>query len=249
MRLEVRGQLLARVLVVLRVPAEPARRRELHELEQLLLAERVVADDVDRPDLRHLALVDGEVHRDAVAVERRDRRRDRDAVAPGGEVLALDLLLGLVDQRLVVGATFGDPVVAQRLAHLVGGEFLHPDEVDLRDRRPLRDHHHQDVAFDLHADVGEEPGGEQRADRLRRAFFGHGLADLDREVAEDGSGLDALDAFDADVADDEGLERERESSEAEPEQCHAPTLASSNEASAREQAIYVVIESERHQKE
>ena len=91
-------------------------------------------------------------------------------------------------------------------------------------RRMLRDHHHQDVAFDLHANVGEEPGGEQRADRLRRAFFGHGLADLYREVAEDGTGLDALDAFDAYVADDEGLERERESSEAEPEQCHAPTL-------------------------
>ena len=150
--------------------------------------------------------------------------RDGDAVASAGEVLPLDLLLRLVDQRLVVGPAFGDAVLAQGLAHLVGGELLHADEVDLRDRRPLRDRDHQHVPFDFHAHVGEEPGGEERADRLRRALLGHGLADLDREIAEDGAGLYALDALDADVADDEGLERERESSEAEPEQCHAPTL-------------------------
>ena len=59
----------------------------------------------------------------------------------------------------------------------------------------------------------EEPGREEGADRLRGLLLGHGLADLDRQVAEDGAGLDALDALDADVLDDEGLEGEREASE------------------------------------
>ncbi len=72
---------------------------------------------------------------------------------------------------------------------------------------PLLHDHHQHVAVALQAHVAEEAGGEQRADRLRRPLVGHGVADLDRQVAEDGAGFGALDAFDPDVLDDERLER------------------------------------------
>jgi hypothetical protein len=124
----------------------------------------------------------------------------------------------VVDDRLVEGAALGDAALAQRLAHLVGGKLLHAHEVDLRDRRALVHRNDEHVALDLHSHVAEETGREERADCLRGLLVGHRLADLDREVAEDGAGLDALDAFEADVADDEGLERERVPSEQQSEQ-------------------------------
>ena len=68
------------------------------------------------------------------------------------------------------------------------------------------DEHHQHVVLDLEAHVLEEAGGEQRAHRLLRLLLVHGLADLDRQVAEHRAGLGALQALDADVPDDEGLE-------------------------------------------
>ena len=42
-------------------------------------------------------------------------------------------------------------------------------------------------------------------------LVGHAVADLDRQVAEDRAGLGALHALDADVADDERIERLRAS--------------------------------------
>ena len=75
-----------------------------------------------------------------------------------------------------------------------------------RDRRPLFDHHDQHVAFGLEAHVLEEAGRVQRLDRGGALFVIEGIADLDRQVAEYGAGLGALDAFDADVLDDERLD-------------------------------------------
>ena len=51
----------------------------------------------------------------------------------------------------------------------------------------------------------------------RGLFVGHRVADLDGKVIEDGSRLDALDAFDADVPHDERIERPRRPGEHEQE--------------------------------
>ena len=120
--------------------------------------------------------------------------------------MALDLLLGLIEQRLVEGPPFRQPDFAQPFAQCILVEFLVADEVDLRHRRAFLDHHDQHIALYFQAYVFEESGRKQGLDRRGRLFIGHGFADLDREIAEYGAGLDALDAFDADIAHHEGIE-------------------------------------------
>src|SRR6185312_16215456 len=51
-RFQVTLQLLLRILVVLGVPGQPTRGRQLHFLDQRFLRERLGADDVDIGDLR-----------------------------------------------------------------------------------------------------------------------------------------------------------------------------------------------------
>ena len=62
---------------------------------------------------------------------------------------------------------------------------------------------HEDVALPVDAHVLEEAGLVQRADRLGDAALVDGVAALDRQVGEDGTGADALQTVDADVADGE----------------------------------------------
>ena len=58
----------------------------------------------------------------------------------------------------------------------------------------------QDVALRLDAHVAEEACRVQRLDGLRDLLVVDALADLDRQVREDGARLGALHALDADVA-------------------------------------------------
>ena len=105
--LEVGGELLLRILVVLRVPGHPAGRGELHLAQELRLAERLVADDVDAGDLRRVAFDDGEVHRDAIALLRRDSGGDLRRVFAFRDVLALHFLLGAIERRTVEDLRLG----------------------------------------------------------------------------------------------------------------------------------------------
>jgi hypothetical protein len=89
--------------------------------------------------------------------------------------------------------------------------------------RPLVDEYHQHVVLDLQAHVAEKAGGEQRAQGLLAFLLVHGLADLDRQVAEHGARLGALQALDADVLDDEGAEMPARNA-ARREQSNAQTV-------------------------
>ena len=216
-RFEIGLQLLPGILVVLAEPGEPAGGAKLDDAEQFVLRKRPVADDVDPGDLCDLALVDAEIDRDAVALERGHGGRHLDAVEAAGQVLALELLLGLVEQRAVENTPLLESDVAQALLDLVLFEFLHSGELDRGDRRALLERHDQHVPLSFQPHVPEETRGEQGADRPRRFLVGHRVADLDGKIIEDGSRLDALDAFDADVAHDERIERPRRPAEHEQE--------------------------------
>jgi hypothetical protein len=63
------------------------------------------------------------------------------------------------------------------------------------------------VTLRLEAHVAKEPGRVERLHRLRNFLVVDALTNFDRKIAEDGAGLGALYAFDADVADDEWLRR------------------------------------------
>jgi hypothetical protein len=179
-------------LVLLRVPGQPARRAQREFVGQRLFRNRLRADEVDRADLRHRALGHREVDADAVALERRHGRLHLGRVPAARQVLALQLLLGGLERGAVEYPPLRDPHFTQHLAQVVGLELLDAREIDWRDRRPLLDIHDQHFVLDVEAHVLEEPGREKRAQRLLRLFLGHRLADLDRQVAEHGARLGAL---------------------------------------------------------
>ena len=207
--LEVGRQLLPRILVVLGVPGEPAGRGELHLLDQVVGLEGLGADDVDLADLGDVALFHRKVDADAIALERRHGGGDGGGVLAARQVLALELLLGALEQRTVEDARLGEADLAQAGLERVLVEFLHADEGDVGDRRAFVHRNHDDVAFGLDAHVAEEAGGEERTDRVRRLLLAEGFTHPHRQIVEDGARLGALDAFDADVLHHEGVERER----------------------------------------
>ena len=182
-RLQVRGELLLGVLVVLGEPGEPARRGELDRAQQLLLGEVLGADDVDVGDLGDLALLDVEAQRHAVALERRDRGLHHRAVVAAAGVLALQLLFGAVEQRLVVDLRLRDARLLQAVLEVVLGEFLGAVDVDLRDRGALLHEDDEDVAVGLEAHVLVEAGRIERLDRRGGLLVVEGVAHLDRQVA------------------------------------------------------------------
>jgi hypothetical protein len=145
---------------------------------------------------------------DAVALQRRDRGLDHRAVEAAPGVLALQLLLGAVEQRLVVDLGLLDPGLLQAVLQVVLGELLRALDLDGGDRRALLHEDDEHVAVGLEAHVGIEPGGVERLDRGRGLVVVDAVADLDRQVGEDGPGFRALYTLDADVADDEGLDGE-----------------------------------------
>ncbi len=180
-------------------------RRQLHVGTERAVAEELVAGELDRADLGDVAFLDRDRDVDAIALDRRDRGLDLHAIEAARQILATQFLLGALEQRSVVDAAVGQSDVAQRLEDLVFLELLDAGELDRRDRRTLVDDDDQYVAVDFESDVLEKAARVERADRLRAALGIEAVADADRQVGEDGAGLGALDAFDADVADDEFL--------------------------------------------
>ncbi len=89
----------------------------------------------------------------------------------------------------------------------------------------------QDVALRLEAHVAEEAGRVQRLDGLRDLLVVDALADLDRQVREDGAGLGALHALDADVADGERVERPRRRA------AHAHSASDAARSTARRRSV------------
>ena len=130
---------------------------------------------------------------------------------PARDVLPLDLLLGAVERRAVEDARLGEADLLQRLLQRFGVEFLVADDVDLADRRALLDDDDEDaVVLHLEPHVAKKTRREQRLHRLRRFLVVEALADLDGQVRKHRPRLGALHAFDADVLDDERLDRRHE---------------------------------------
>src|SRR4030095_12427696 len=205
-RLEVGGKLLLRILIVLRIPGRPARRCERHLREELRLAERLVADNVDAGDLRRVAFDDVDVHRDAVPLLRRNRRGYLCRVLAARDVLTLHFLLGAIECRAVEDLRFGKSDVLQRLLESVGVEFLVARDVDLADRRALLDDDDQHPALYLEPHIAEEARCEQGLHRGGGLRIVDAIADLDRQIGEDGPRLGAVRALDANVLHDEWIE-------------------------------------------
>jgi hypothetical protein len=142
-----------------------------------------------------------------VTLEGRHRGLHLGPVQAARQVLALDLLLGAVDQGLVERQALADARVLQRLQQLILVELFQADEVDDLDDRPLLDDHDHHFALDLDAHVLEQAGAEQRAQRRGTLVIVVGVADAKRQRREHGAGIGALQALDADVLEHERLDR------------------------------------------
>jgi hypothetical protein len=108
--------------------------------------------------------------------------------------------------------------VLERLFQRVLVELLGADDVDLADRRPLLHDDHEHTIFRLETHVAKETGGVQRLDRRRRLFIVDAIANLDWKVAEHGSRIGALHAFDADILDGKRIEGQHGSRHRQREQ-------------------------------
>ena len=156
-------------------------------------------------DLGNIPLDNVDAHGHAVALEGCCSRRNLVGVAAATDVLALQLLFGLVEQAAVKDLALGKPHRLQPLLQVGFVEFLGTVDFDLGDRRAFLNQNDEHAVVDFDADILEKAGRKQRADCLRGFFIGHRVADLDREIAEYGPRLDALDALDADVLDGERI--------------------------------------------
>ncbi len=205
-RLQVGIELGARVLVRLGVPAHPAAAVLVEQAQQRVLREGLLAHDADLADACGLALghVEAQVH--AVAVDRRDGGHHRGVVEAAAHVLALDLLLGAVGQRLVASAPFGQAHLGQGLDERLLVELLGADEVDVGHGGAFLHDDDQGAVAHVDAHVLEDLELEQRTDGSRAALVGVGVADMQRNGGEDGAGLDALEALHTDVAHGEGID-------------------------------------------
>ena len=130
------------------------------------------------------------------------------AVLAARDVLVLQFLLGALEQRAVEDAAFGQADACRRLSSsCLLSNSLEPATSIWRDRRPLLHRRPPARRRRLRGCTSlKKPVCEQQPDRCGRLLVRHRVADLDRQVAEDGSGLGALDALDADVLDLEGFE-------------------------------------------
>src|SRR5438445_6501892 len=203
---QVARQLFARVLIVTRIPRGPVRRVRLEVRADFLLAESLVADDVDALDLGNFAFGDVDRQLDAVAVEVDHRGLDRDVVLAAVVVLARQFLRHAVEREAVERLAFGQADVLQALEQVFFLEVLVALDLDLRDRWALfhRDHENAALAADLH--IGEEAGLVQGAHGLLRAFGRDRIALFHWQIGEHGTGRDALQPVDTESRRDERID-------------------------------------------
>ena len=200
-RLDVAGELLARVLVGLGVPRHPGGGRQTKLVEQVVCLEGLRAHNSDLGDAGIFALVDGNRDRHAVAFQRRDGGLNLDVVLAAAKVLALQLLLGAVEQGAVKDSRLGQARVGQGLLQDLLVELLGATHLDCTNGWPLFDQDHQHLSVELHPHVLEEPRCIEQPDRLRDGGVGESIAHANGQVREHRARLNALQALHTHVLD------------------------------------------------
>ena len=208
-RFQVSIELGARVAVRLGVPAEPAARILVKQTLQGGLTESLVAVDADFLDACWLAFHHRECQVHPIALNGRDGGDDFSAVQAAVDVLALELLLRSVGQRLVEWTTFGQTHIPHGFLEDFLVEFTRARKLYVSNGGTLFHHHHENVAGRFQAHVLEKPQGKQRADGRSALVIVVIVAHAQRHGSEDGSRFHALQAFHADVLNLERLQGPR----------------------------------------
>ena len=113
-------------------------------------------------DFGHITFNDAESQVDAIALNWGDGGDYLDTVQALVNVLALELLLSLVGQRLVKGLAVGDAGFAKRFLEHFLVEFLGPEKIHLGHGGSFFNNHYQHVAADFKPHILEQAQSEQR---------------------------------------------------------------------------------------
>ncbi|MND81326.1 hypothetical protein D3C80_731170 [compost metagenome] len=203
--LQVTGELLAGVLVVVLEEGQPVGGLELEQVDQVFIGEDGVAHHVDVLDGRDRTFVDVDLQRHAVARLRDHFGFDLGGVSALGHVLALQFVTYAFEGGALEDLAFGQAGLFQALEQVFGADGLVAFDLDAGDRRAFDYGDHQYVAVAAELDVLEETGLEQRAGRLDQATVVRRFTYVERQGPEDAAGGNPLQAVDADVGDGEGL--------------------------------------------
>src|SRR5690606_26631719 len=106
----------------------PARGAQYEQIDQVLLAKRLRANDVDLLDPGDLAFVDRKIDRYPVSLQRRYRRRNGYGITPATEILPFKFLFGAIKLGAVENPPVAEADLAQAFDQLVFFEFLCSDE-------------------------------------------------------------------------------------------------------------------------
>ena len=206
-RLEIGRELRFGISVRTRDEREEPGRIKLEIIQQIIVVERDVPYDVDLPDLRDDAFRDLESDRDPVTLDRCHRTRDLGAVLSCRKVRPMQLLLHLVENRSVEDAPLGEPDLLKGGHEILGLEIFVASEFDAADGRSFDHRHDERLAIAREPHIAEETGLEQGTDGSGSACSVHGIADLYRQIVEDGAGGDPLQTFQTDILDDKRIGR------------------------------------------
>ena len=207
-RFQIGIQLGPRVAIGLGVEVQPAAVVQIKQILQRAFGKRAVADDAYFADAGDRTFGHGEGHVHTVALLRRDGGHHFRAVQTAGQVLTFQLLFGTVGQSFVKGLAFANAEVFQRLGQRFLVEFFQAHKVDAGDDRAFFDDHHHHAVFDFNAHVFEQTGSEQSAQCGRAFVVAVRVANSKRQGCENGSGIGALQTFNAYVFELERLDRQ-----------------------------------------
>ncbi len=170
----------------------PSGTAELEQIEQCLLFEVLVTDNVDLFDAGGQALGDVDGHGDPVALQRRHRGPNLDAVLPERIVLAFQLLLDPIQEQAVERPALHEADLLERCLQPLGFDGLVSRYVDLGDGRPFPYPDHQDRPVPLYPHILEKTRCIEGADDVCGDMIRHRIPHLDGECVEDGAGSNPL---------------------------------------------------------
>jgi len=227
--LQITGQLLAGILVVVLEERQPVAGLQLEQVDQLLVSEYRVTHHVDVLDGRHAAFVDSDLQGHTVARLGNHFCLDLRRITALGHILALQLVAHALQRGTLEDLTLGQPGLIQALEQVFGGNRLVALDLDAGNGRPLNYADDQDVAVATQLDILEEAGFEQRAGGLYQTLVADLITDAQRQGAEHAARRDTLQAIDANIVDGEGLglncgDHERGHSRGEQEAFHEVLL-------------------------
>ena len=119
-------------------------------------------------------------------------------------------MLGLIGQRFVKGAAFGDANLLERLFQHIFLKLPHTGKIHIGHIGALLDDHNQHIAAGVDPHVIEQAQRKQGPYRAGRLVIAVAVANPERQRRKNGSGLNPLQSIHPDVFDHERLQRKNQ---------------------------------------